>query len=257
MKITIVTVTFNSAKTIRDTLESIKNQSYKNIEHIIIDGASSDNSLEIVKQYNHVAKIVSEPDKGIYDAMNKGIKLATGDIIGILNSDDFYNNIHLIQKIVDTFHQNNIDALYGDVTFVSPKNLEKVERYYSSKYFNPKKFEFGYMPAHPTFFTKKECYEKFGLYKTNYKISADYELLIRFLYVHKLKYKYLNYSMVTMRSGGVSNSSLKHIYVLNKEIVRACKENGIDTNMFKLSFKFFRKISEFIFLKPSQNLSQI
>lgn len=249
MKISLISATYNSAKTVRDTLQSIADQTYQNIEHIIIDGASKDNTLEIVKQFPHVAKMVSEPDKGIYDAMNKGIKAATGDIIGILNSDDFYQDANLIQKVVDAFLQNEIDAVFGDVTFVNPNNLQKVVRYYSSKHFHPKKFEFGYMPAHPTFFTKKEVYEKYGVFKTNYRISADYELLIRLLYVHKLKYQYLNYSMVTMRTGGASNSGLKQIYILNQEIIRACKENGIKTNMFKLSLKFFRKISEFIFVK--------
>jgi glycosyltransferase involved in cell wall biosynthesis len=250
MTVTIITVSFNSAKTISDTLQSIALQTYPKIEHIIIDGASKDHTLDIIRQFPHVAKVISEPDKGIYDAMNKGINMATGDIIGILNSDDFYGATDLIQKVVDAFEQQQIDAVFGDVTFVQPNNLKKVVRYYSSKRFHPKKFEFGYMPAHPTFFTKKETYEKYGMFKTNYHISADYELLIRLLYVHKLKYHYLNYSMVTMRAGGVSNSSLKHIYILNKEIVRACEENGIKTNMFKLSLKFFRKISEFIFVKP-------
>jgi glycosyltransferase involved in cell wall biosynthesis len=249
MTVSIITATYNSAKTVADTLQSIASQTYLNIEHIIVDGASKDNTLDIVRQFPHVAKVISEPDKGIYDAMNKGLKMATGDIIGILNSDDFYDATNLIQKVVDAFEQQQIDAVFGDVTFVQPNNLKKIVRYYSSKHFHPKKFEFGYMPAHPTFFTKKETYEKYGVFKTNYHISADYELLIRLLYVHKLKYQYLNYSMVTMRAGGVSNSSLKHIYILNKEIVRACAENGIKTNMFKLSLKFFRKISEFIFVK--------
>ena len=245
MKVSIITITYNSAKTVKDTIESIAAQTYPDIEHIIIDGASKDNTLEIVKSYPNI-KFLSESDKGIYDAMNKGVKMATGDIVGILNSDDFYPNDSIIQTVVDTFVKKQVDSIFGDVKFVAPDNLNKVTRYYSSAKWNPEKFAYGYMPAHPSFFVKREYYEKFGGFKTDYKISADYELLIRFLYVHRISYHYLNKPLVTMRAGGVSNSSLKSIYVLNKEIVRGCRENGISTNFPKLSLKFFSKISEFI-----------
>ena len=245
MKISIITITYNSGKTVKDTLDSIANQSYKNIEHIIVDGASTDNTLEIVSQYPNV-KVLSEPDKGIYDAMNKGVKMATGDIVGILNSDDFYPKNNIIQKVVNAFNAKKVDSIYGDVKFVAADNLEKVTRYYSSSKWNPEKFAYGYMPAHPSFFVKKECYEKFGVFKTDYAISADYELLIRFLYVNKISYHYIEEPLVTMRAGGASNQSLKSIYVLNKEIIRGCRENGISTNFPKLSLKFFNKISEFI-----------
>jgi glycosyltransferase involved in cell wall biosynthesis len=249
LKISIITVTYNSAKTIETTLNSVANQTYPYIEHIIIDGNSTDTTLKIVDQFSHVAKVVSEPDEGMYDALNKGILMATGDIIGILNSDDFYSNNDIIQGVFDVFNNQQIDAIFGDVIFVDPNNLNKTVRHYSSKKFTPRRFEFGYMPAHPTFFTRKKIYEKYGLFKTDYKICADYELLVRFLYVNKLKFQYLNHIMVTMRTGGISNRNLKQILILNTEIVRACKENGINTNMFKLSFKVFKKLSEFTFVR--------
>lgn len=245
MKVSIITITYNSGKTISDTLKSIEAQTYPNIEHIIIDGASKDNTLDIVKSYPNV-KLLSEPDEGIYDAMNKGVAMTTGDIVGILNSDDFYPDGNVIQKVINTFKTKQVDSVFGDVKFVSPNNLNKVTRYYSSSKWNPNKFAYGYMPAHPSFFVKRSCYEKYGNFKTNYKISADYELLIRFLYVNKISYHYIQDALVTMRTGGASNQSLKSIYTLNKEIIRGCEENGISTNFLKLSLKVFSKISEFI-----------
>ena len=250
MKVTIITITYNSGKTVEDTLKSVATQSYQNVEHVVVDGASKDNTLEIVKAFPNI-KLLSEPDNGIYDAMNKGVAMATGDIVGILNSDDFYPNNDIIQKVVDTFNSKKVDSIYGDVKFVSPKDLNKVTRYYSSSKWNPEKFAYGYMPAHPSFFVKRECYEKFGNFKTDYKISSDYELLIRFLYVNKISYHYLAEPLVTMRMGGASTQGLKSIYILNKEIVRACKENGIITSFPKLSLKFFNKASEFINVKQN------
>jgi len=250
VKVSIITITYNSDKTVEDTLQSVAAQSYENIEHVVIDGASKDNTIDIVKSFPNV-KLLSEPDKGIYDAMNKGVAMTTGDIVGILNSDDFYPGDDIIQKVVDTFKEKKVDSVYGDVKFVSPDNLNKVTRYYSSAIWNPEKFAYGYMPAHPSFFVKKECYEKFGNFKTDYKISSDYELLIRFLYVNKISYHYIQEPLVTMRTGGASTQNLKSIYTLNKEIIRACKENGIATSFPKLSMKFFNKAAEFINVKQS------
>jgi glycosyltransferase involved in cell wall biosynthesis len=203
MKISIITATYNSSAYISDCVNSVNNQTSSNIEHIIIDGASKDNTLEIINSIpNRVTKIVSEPDKGIYDAMNKGIKLATGDVIGILNSDDFFTSDDAIQYVVDTFNKNDIDALYGDVHFVNPDDLSKIVRYYSSAIFKPSLFRFGFMPAHPSFYMKRDCYEKHGLYSLDYKIASDYDLLIRYLHKEKIKYKYINKDFVTMRTGG-------------------------------------------------------
>lgn len=245
MKISIITAAYNSSAHIADCVKSINDQTYHDIEHIIVDGASSDNTLEIVNGIpNRVVKIISEPDKGIYDAMNKGILAATGDVVGILNSDDFFTSDDVIQTVVDSFKNNDIDALYGDVHFVSPDNLSKSVRYYSSSVFKPLLFRFGFMPAHPSFYMKKECYDKYGLYALDYKIASDYDLLIRYLYKEKIKYKYIKKDFVTMRTGGVSTENLNSRVTLNKEIVRACRKYGIYTNMLMLSLKYLYKIFE-------------
>lgn len=215
----------------------------------MVDGASKDDTVKIIKEYeskfNGQMRWVSEPDKGLYDAMNKGIRMATGDIVGIINSDDFYHRTDVIAKVVEGFQENGIEAIYGDVRFVNPDNLDKTVRYYSSKHFSPQLFRYGFMPAHPTFFTYRRYFEEFGYYKTDYKIAADYELLIRFLYTHKLKSKYLPLDFMKMRMGGTSTASIKSNILLNKEIVRACRENDIWTCMPLLFLKYFIKIFEF------------
>jgi len=250
MKISLITVCYNSQDHIQTTIESILSQTYFDIEYIIIDGDSRDNTLDIVKKYaplfNGRMKWISEPDQGMYDAMNKGIRMATGEVIGILNSDDFYNHSFCIEMIANVFKDLTIDCCFGDMRYVKPENLNKTVRYYSSSHFHPKMFRFGYMPGHPTFYVRKKYFDEIGYYKTDYQISADYELLIRFLYVKKLKYQYLPLDMVKMRIGGKSTQSWESNYILNKEIVRACKENGIYTNMLLLSLKYFQKIFEFI-----------
>jgi len=245
MKISLITVSYNSAETITDTIESIHSQDFDDIEYIIVDGASKDNTVEIIKSYGaKIDKWISEPDKGIYDAMNKAIKMATGDVVGILNSDDFYSATNVISQVADAFGDSTIDAVFGDLVFVDPKNLKKVVRKYSSAKWYPEKFAKGFMPAHPTFFVRRKYYEQIGLFKTDYKIAADYELLIRFLYVRKLKYKYLPLNMVTMRKGGVSSNGIMSNIILNDEIIRGCRENGIQTNVFKVYPKYFTKLFE-------------
>jgi len=247
MKISIVTTSFNSASTISDTIDSVLSQDYDNLEYIIADGGSKDGTLDIIKSYNDPRiRWISEPDKGIYDGMNKGIKMATGEIVGIINSDDFYKNNSVISAVAEGFADQKTEAVFGDVRFVNPDNLNKTVRYYSSKRFRPSKFRFGFMPAHPTFFTKKKWFDKLGYYQTDYKIAADYELLIRFLYKHRLPYKYIPLDMIVMRTGGASTKSIKSNYILNKEIVRGCKENGITTFMWLLTFKYFIKVFELI-----------
>lgn len=245
MRVSIITTAYNSASTIEDTLKSVAEQNHTDIEHIIIDGNSSDNTLEIVKCFPHVSKIVSEPDMGIYDAMNKGIKIATGDIVGTLNSDDFFTSKNSVSSIVNEF-DTSTDAIFGDIIFVDPSDLNKTVRYYSGKGWNPTKFKKGFMPPHPSFYLRKEHYSAFGLYQTDYKIASDYELLIRMLFTHKLKYKYIEVPIVTMRTGGVSTKNLKSNYILNKEIVRACEENGIQTNMLTLLTKYPKKMLELV-----------
>ncbi len=245
MRISIITATYNSLAHIADCVKSVNDQTYHDIEHIIVDGASKDNTLDIVNGIpNRVGKIICEPDKGIYDAMNKGIQAATGDVIGILNSDDFFTSNDVIQTVVDSFKNNDIDALYGDVHFVSPENLYKSVRYYSSSVFKTSLFRFGLMPAHPSFYMKKECYDKYGLYALDYKIASDYDLLIRYFYKEKINYKYIKKDFVTMRTGGVSTENFHSRVKFNKEIVRACRKYGIYTNMFMLSLKYLYKIFE-------------
>ncbi len=253
MKISIITVTYNNSTTIQDTIESVLKQTYSDIEYIIVDGKSADDTLSIINKYepkfNGRLSWISEKDKGMYDAMNKGIKMATGDVIGIINSDDFYHRNDVIAEIAKGFNDKNVEATFADVRFVHPTNLDKTVRYYSSRNFSPNRFRFGFMPAHPSFFTYKKNFDTYGYYQTDYQIAADYELLIRFLYTNKLTYKYLHLDVMKMRTGGMSTASWKSNVTLNREIVRACKENGIYTNLFILSLKYFVKVFELIFTK--------
>ncbi len=245
MKISLITVSYNSAATIKDTIESIRSQDYKNIEYIVADGNSTDGTVEIIKSYaSFISKWVSEPDKGIYDAMNKAIRMATGEVVGILNSDDFYSATTIVSQVATAFEDPSLDAVFGDLVFVDSRNLKKIVRSYSSAKWRPEKFAKGFMPAHPTFFVRRKHYEQIGLFKIDYKIAADYELLIRFLYVHQIKYRYLPLNMVTMRKGGVSSNGIRSNIVLNNEIIRGCRENGIPTNIFNVYPKYFIKLFE-------------
>jgi glycosyltransferase involved in cell wall biosynthesis len=246
MKVSIITTTYNSAATVRDTLESVKMQDYPDIEHIVVDGRSSDATVQIIGSFPHVAQFVSEEDQGLYDAINKGIRMSTGDVVGILNSDDFFPAPDVISSIVREFETERVDAVYGDIAFVKPDDLHKIVRYYSSKKFYPKKFARGYMPAHPSFYAKKTCFEKLGYYQLDYKIAADFELLMRFFMDPNIKTHYFQKVIVYMRTGGVSNKNVLSRYILNKEIIKACKENGVDTNMLYVSLKYFNKVFEYI-----------
>jgi glycosyltransferase involved in cell wall biosynthesis len=246
MRVSIITATYNSAATVADTLRSVAAQTHPYIEHICVDGLSKDNTVEIIGGFPHVTRCISEKDRGLYDAINKGIRMATGDIVGILNSDDFFPDEKVIEDVIKTFRETRADAVYGDVAFVRPGNLNKIIRLYSSAKFTPRKFAYGYMPAHPSFYLKKSCYDQYGLYQEDYKIASDYELLMRMIYTKKITYQYLKRVFVHMRTGGVSNQTVKSRYILNKEIVRACKENGVNTNMALLSLKYFNKVGEYI-----------
>lgn len=247
MKISIITVCFNSAKTIRDTIESVLSQDYPEIEYIVVDGGSNDGTIEIVSEYqSKIASYVSEKDRGIYDAMNKGISLASGDIIGILNSDDTYMSVKTISELMQVMSQKKTDCIFADLIVVDPKNMNKVLRYYDSSKFRTNRFRFGWMPAHPTFFVKRSVYERVGLFSLKYQISADYEMLIRILHVNQYTYAYLPKPVVRMRAGGTSSASLSRNWILNKEIVMACRENGIWTAMPLLFIKLPFKLLELI-----------
>jgi glycosyltransferase involved in cell wall biosynthesis len=246
MKISIITVVWNNKKTIKDAIDSVLSQTYKNIEYIIIDGASIDGTIEIIKNYgDKITKFVSEPDKGLYDAMNKGIKLATGYVVGILNSDDLYIDNFVIEKIVKTFEEQKMDSLFADLVYVKPDNLDKIVRYYDSSNFNPLKFAYGWMPAHPTFFVKREVYKKYGLFRTDLKIASDFDILARFLYINKVPYYYMKEVLVKMRVGGVS-TSFSSIWINTLEQLQVCKDNDIKTNIFKILSKYPSKIKGFL-----------
>jgi glycosyltransferase involved in cell wall biosynthesis len=238
--ITIVTASYNAAATIEHCLQCVAAQSFP-AEHIVIDGASKDGTVQIVKSKFPKVRLVSEPDQGIYDAMNKGIELARGDIVGLLNADDFYINDRVLELVVRTFEEKRVDSVFADLVIVKPDNLHKVVRYYRGDGIHPGLMAFGMMPPHPTFFVRKEMYTMFGRFKVNYQIAADFELLLRFLVKHKISYAYLPEIIVKMRSGGVSTRGLKSTWILNKEIMRACKENGVSTNYLKIYSKYLTK----------------
>jgi glycosyltransferase involved in cell wall biosynthesis len=245
MKVSIITVSYNCETTIEDTILSVANQDYSNKEHIVIDGGSNDKTMEFVEKHGDIIQqYISEPDNGIYDAMNKGIRLATGDVIGILNADDIYFDSTCISKVVNAFEEKGVCAICGNLVYVSPDNLNKVVRFYSSEGFHPNMFKFGMMPAHPAFFVLWKCYESFGFYKENYRIAADFELLLRFLKIHGISYHCISKTLVKMRTGGVSTRNIKSNWILNKEILKACRENNIDTNMVKILSKYFIKLPQ-------------
>jgi len=254
-KISIITVSYNSISTIQDTIKSVLSQDYPCIEYILVDGASTDGTVDLIhSSYSScIQHFISEPDQGMYDALNKGLALATGDIIGILNSDDVYVNSQVISTVVATLAETQADCIFADLVYVSNDNLDKVVRYYSSAPFTPCRFAYGWMPAHPTVFIKRWAYERYGYFKTDYKIAADYELLIRFLAKHQLPYAYAPQVWVKMRTGGISTKNLMSNWILNREIVRGCAENGIRTNLFKVLSKYFTKIFQLV-RRPNQKV---
>lgn len=255
MKISIVTVAYNSQNTIRDTIESVLRQTYANIEYILVDGKSSDRTMEIVMEYSdRISCIVSEEDNGIYDAMNKGLMLASGDFVGILNSDDFFSSDNVISEMVDFLKKNECDAVYGDVHYVDSSNIKVVTRYYSSKWFRKWMMRLGFMPAHPSFYVKSELFKKIGYYSTDYKIAADFELLLRFIFVNSINAKYMSLDFVTMRVGGISNRSMKSHKVIFKEHKMAFKKNGVYSNTFLLLLRYFLKGCELCCFKVYKHL---
>ena len=247
--ISIITATFNSAKTLKDTIQSVLRQTNKDFEYLIVDGGSTDETIDIVKSYESEfsgrLKWVSEKDKGIYDAMNKGIKMASGDVVGILNSDDYFTSDDILQTVADAFKRQEIDAIYGDIHFIRDGNPKKCIRYYSSRMFRPFWLRFGFMPAHPSFYCKREVFEKAGLYSLDYKIGADYEMMVRLFKKYRIMSQYINKDFVTMRTGGASNNNVRSRITLINEDVKACKENGVYTNSLFVMLKFMYKIFEF------------
>jgi glycosyltransferase involved in cell wall biosynthesis len=246
MKVSIITVAYNSEQTIEDTIKSVLSQDFSEIEYIIIDGGSTDGTIEIVNRYkNEITKIVSEPDKGIYDGMNKGVALATGDIVGILNSDDFYSNDTVISNVVAQF-TDGIDAVYADLVYVDQVQTSKIIRKWISGEYVHGAFKKGWMPPHPTLFVKNEIYKKYGSYSLELKSAADYEFMLRVIHKHKIKLNYLPEIIVQMRAGGVSNASFKNRIKANKEDRLAWKMNGLKPGNLTFIRKPLSKIKQFI-----------
>lgn len=243
MKISIITVTLNSEKTIQETIESVIRQNHQNIEYIVIDGGSSDNTISIVNSYkNRISTFISETDYGIYDAMNKGIDVSTGDVIGFLNSDDFYANEEVIHKVVKEFRDNpKLDVCYSDLIYVDKCNTSQIIRYFKSRKFKEGLFSKGWCPPHPTFFARRSIYESFGKFDISFQISSDVDLMMRFLEKYKINTQYIPEVWVKMRTGGTTNKNLKNIWLQNKEILLSFNKNNLSVNIFK--FFIFKIIS--------------
>jgi glycosyltransferase involved in cell wall biosynthesis len=240
LKISIITVTYNSDKFLEECIVSVLNQNYNNIEYIIIDGGSNDNTLSIIEKYiKHIHYFISESDHGIYDAINKGINISTGEIIGVLNSDDKFTHVNVLSNIIENFKKYKSEIIFGNITFINNNN--KIIRYYNSKYFIPFLFRFGFQPAHPTFYTYRKNFIKYGSYNSSFKISGDFELMLRFLFIYKLSYVFVDNNFVTMRLGGASNKSFYNKIKLNDEILRSLKSHHIYTNYFFIYSKYLIK----------------
>jgi len=244
MKISLITISYNSENSISKTFSSVKSQSFNQFEYLLIDGGSKDGTLTIAKKQNHISKIVSEPDKGIYDALNKGIKNSTGEIIGFLNSDDTFYDENSLQHIFDAF-DDKTDCVFGDLTYTDKS--EKVKRVWKGSAFKKGAFEKGWMPAHPTFYCRKSVYKKLGLYDDSFKIAGDFELMLRFLEKHNIRSKYIPRTLVNMKVGGASNNGLKSKLDILKEEFRAFDQNDISINKLSYIFHKAKKIKEFKF----------
>ena len=245
VKVSVITVCRNSQGTIERCVTSVLSQAYSNIEHVIVDGASSDGTLDVVRKLatpNIVT--VSEPDHGIYDAMNKGIRLATGDIVCFLNSDDRYSDFDVISDVVAQFTGAELDLLLSNVGIISKKKPDRLVRKYSARNFSPSKLSYGLMPPHPGMFASKRLMDKVGLFKADYKIAADFDYVCRIFKINGVKYSHLDRTTVYMNAGGVSNSGFKSKITLNQEVLRAAKENSIKMGIFSLFIKYFYKIFE-------------
>lgn len=245
MKISIITVCYNSYSTIEKTILSVASQTYKNIEYIIVDGNSKDNTIDIIKKHeNNVTNWISEPDKGLYDAMNKGIGMATGDIVGILNSDDTFHSNTVIEEVVNYHKKNDIGASVGNI--VQHKENGKIVRLYSSKYWNPEKLTIGFMPPHPSIFFKRELFDKYGNYDLGFKIGADYELITRFFLKNKISWNYSGITTTAMLVGGLSSSGSSSYRLITKEIQKALQMNGIVFSPIKIKLRFIWKLIGFL-----------
>lgn len=254
MLISIVTVAYNSAATIADTMRSVLEQTHPDIEYWVIDGASTDQSLQIIREweprFNGRMHVISERDGGIYDAMNKGIDHCTGDVIGILNSDDFFTSNDVIEQIARAFEgDDDLEAVFGDVHYVKPNDLHTCVRYYSGRLYRPSLAPYGFMPPHPSLYVRRQIYYTYGKYLTHFKISADYEFISRLFYCNHVPYRYLHLDVVTMRTGGASTDSFKSRMRGTEEDLIACRYLGIPSNRVKIFLKYFIKTFSAVFIR--------
>jgi glycosyltransferase involved in cell wall biosynthesis len=245
MKISVITVCYNSARTLERSLRSVAEQDWPAVEHIVIDGASIDGTREILERFrSHLACLVSEPDDGIYDAMNKGLAYANGDIVCFLNSDDHYASANVLSLVASQMQEYKLDALMGDVSFFHERDPSRMVRRYRSGRFHPGRLAWGWMPAHPALFLRKEVVQRVGLFKTHYRIAGDFEFIVRAFHGHELCYRHFPEVLVYMQTGGVSTAGWRAKIALNQEVLRACRENGLQTNMLKILSKYPIKILE-------------
>jgi glycosyltransferase involved in cell wall biosynthesis len=246
MKVSIITAVFNNKSCIEACMQSVLGQTYRNIEYIVIDGGSTDGTLELIKRYgDRISKWTSGPDNGIYDALNNGLGLATGDVIGFLHADDIYANDRVIEKVALELEKRKVDSCYGDLLYVDSDNPEKVIRYWRASPYRPGLFERGWMPPHPTFFVRKKVYEKYGCFNTEFRIAADYELMLRFLEKHRISTWYIPEVLIRMRTGGASNKSLTNLLTKTAEDYRAWRVNNLKRNFYTIPFKNLSKIPQF------------
>jgi glycosyltransferase len=242
LKVSIITPVYNNRNTLEDCLRTVLSQSYRDVEYIVVDGGSNDGTLDILRTYDgRISKWISEPDGGIYDAMNKGIRLSSGDVIGFLQSDDVYAHERVVENVVEAFRRFEVDSVYGDLQYVDKRDLNKVVRKWRASIYREGRFKSGWMPPHPTFFVKKEIYHEYGKFNTDFRIAADYELMLRFLELHRISTYYIPDVLVKMRSGGTSNKSLRNILIKSSEDYKAWKVNDLKGGLWPICFTIFLK----------------
>ncbi len=250
MKFSIITVCYNSISTLEYTIQSVLNQTFTDFEYIVVDGGSKDGTVEVLEKYKDKIRYISEKDKGIYDAMNKGLKMAEGEIIGMIGSDDFYPSNDVLEAVASDFDTYKTDSIYGDKQFVNPDNIDKIVRYWTVGEYKKEYWLKGFMPPHLSFYIKKSCYEKFGNYRTDFACSADYELMLRMLYKNNATAHYIPKVLMTMRNGGTSTASWKHRWVADQEDRKAWKVNGLKPKWYTLWWKPISKIVQLFTSAP-------
>jgi glycosyltransferase involved in cell wall biosynthesis len=245
-KISVITVSFNSRETIADTIESVAAQTHPRIEHIVVDGASTDGTVEVLDRFrDRLSKVVSEPDEGIYAAMNKGIAMATGDIVGTLNSDDVYVDENVLGMVAEVFRDDAIDVCYGDIIYMDKGDLNRIVRQWKSETYRSGLFEQGWMPPHPAFFIRRRGLERVGPFEANYRFAADFDFMLRALHVQQLRSRYLPQELVKMRVGGETNSTVINVLKGNIEAYRSCRKHGLDISPLFIARKILRKVPQY------------